>query len=98
MTYLGEEAERDYQRQKGRYEAELRRIAKQEKQPADTVFDLRMARQLVSGEFWLEDVEVAEQMTVTNERNRRAMYFAGEGTGDALLMEDFEKQAQLIIN
>ena len=31
VTYLGEEAERDYQRQKGRYEAELRRIAKQEK-------------------------------------------------------------------
>ena len=98
MTYLGEQAERDYQRQKGRYEAELRRIAKQEKQPADTVFDLRMARQLVAGEFWLEEGEVAGQMTEANQRNRRAMYFAGEGTGDALLVEDFEKQAQLIIN
>ena len=57
-----------------------------------------MARQLVAGDFWLEEGEVAGQMTEANQRNRRAMYFAGDGTRDALLVEDFEKQAQLIIN
>ena len=57
-----------------------------------------MARQLVAGEFWLEEVEAAGQMTEANQRNRKAMYFAGDGTGDALLMEDFEKQAQEILN
>ena len=90
VLYLNQKDEKDYYRQKAKYEAELRKIQKQEKPPGDTEFDLRMARQLINGQFWLEDEEINEQENELNLKN--AQVFGKTDPTEQLQLDQFEKQ------